>query len=175
VISGQWAVVREVEERARLLPTRLLIIAGIFFFGALSTYACQESCRIIAANPVWVQLRDADGKELRNANVLIRHADVDEQGPKTFCNARKGRIAKRLRTNRQGKFDLRGLASGTYWITYLDKKNGESFLVTRVESLPARDLKLSIRSLAGLCYLVDIERNETIPPGWKKPVLESTP
>lgn len=152
-----------------------IVGAGVLLFAGALAHACQESCRIIAANPLWARLLDAEGKELRHANVVIRHADLNEQGPKTFCGARKGRIAKQLKTNSRGKFDLRGLPAGTYWITYSDPKNGESFLVTRVDSLPAKDLKLSIRSLANFCYLVDIERNKTIPPGWSKPVLEPTP
>ena len=84
-----------------------------------------------------------------------------------------GAIVREIRTDRRGRFTLAGLPPGTYWVTFLDATLGESFFVEIAPSPRAKPFDLRLRAWHGMCYLVDIERNVTIPVwGKTRPVYE---
>jgi hypothetical protein len=107
-----------------------------------------------------VVLQDVEGKALGNVDVLIRDATSGSD-----CRCGKfGGVNKRVRTDKAGRFELKGLAPGDYWITYMNQQHGESFYIRfeHARSLPG-PLELQIDHLGEQCYLVDVERNSTKP------------
>jgi hypothetical protein len=150
-------------------------VRGIYMVGfmavalAFSTplFACQESCLIIETSNRSAVLEDFEGKALSHAEVIVRDA---ANGPSCRCG-RFGPVVKRLRTDGGGHFKLNGLHPRDYWVTYMNRENGESFYIRLQEGRSSRGpLELQVDHFGGLCYLVDVERNATKPPtGWPKP------
>jgi len=145
-----------------------VILVILPFLLLSSAVACQESCVEIVTSAKRAVLLDFDGNPIKNAIVIIRDALKGVHGS---CG-NFGDVAKTTSTDSKGRFDLSLLKRGSYWITYMDEKNGESFLVTidpKVGSKHALDL--SIDHLNGLCYLVDVERNRAkTKDGLPKPI-----
>jgi hypothetical protein len=112
-----------------------------------------------------------DNLPIKNANLVVREAGLKAHGPVAFCNTRFGHVVLKTKTNRKGYFDLQGLEVGQYWVTYMDPKDGESFLV-RITSLEGgKRFELGVNHWIGsLCGVPDVERNESKPPGAFKPV-----
>jgi len=146
--------------------------------------ACQETpCILFEASGIYATLKDLYGKPVQGATLLIRDASPEARGPMTICSffegtaeriMRRGPIAKRLGTDRDGDFDLRGLRPGYYWVTYMQKDQGESFLLQLTDSKGRSRFNLVVGGYIreNRCYTIDIERNETKPPGWRQvPVL----
>jgi hypothetical protein len=79
-----------------------------------------------------------------------------------------------VRTDIEGRLDLRELRPGQYWITYMSQEDGESFYVSIENGKRTRvPLEIQIDHIGGRCYLIDVERNETKPnTGWPKPLSQ---
>ena len=142
------------------------------------TRGCQMSCEIYGSSGtrgVLFDNGDDQGKQrpIPNAKLIVRDASPSAKGPQAFCG-RKGPIVLTTSTDKHGNFNLKGIHPGTYYITYMDTKDGQSFLVQIGRSDAAnKRLELSLFIPGGLCYAEDIERNVTIPDwGGIKPVKE---
>lgn len=133
--------------------------------------ACQNECVVVQISAGRVLLHDQDEKAISGARIIVRSANPEAHGRRAFCSTRLGPIVKKLRTDRQGSFDLKGLKQGMHWVTYVDRENGESFLI-EVQGFHKEVPVLAINHFGGRCYLVDVERNVTKPPGWGKPVSD---
>ncbi len=145
-----------------------VILIALLFLLHSSAVACQETCVEIVTSSKRAVLLDFDGNPVGKASVVIRDALKGAHGR---CG-NFGEVAKTTSTDSKGRFDLSSLRPGSYWITYMDEKNGESFFVTidpKVGSKHALDLSLD--HLSGLCYLVDVERNRAkTKDGLPKPI-----
>jgi hypothetical protein len=153
-------------------------VACLFVALSISTFACQEECRTyITKGDAQLSLSDGDqSKSLGDARVVIRSAESNGKFPETLCSFKdqrvvKGKVIRKIRTAQNGTFSLNNLRDGWYWVTYDDPANGESFLVEK-DSQATNDerLTLSVNDFRNACYLVDVERNVTKPPGWRSPV-----
>jgi hypothetical protein len=127
--------------------------------------ACGEICRMFELSSKSGVLLDADEKPIANAKLIVRDASTSVSGPKMYC-ARRGPIVLKTGTDRNGNFLLKGLRSGTYFITYMDPKQGESFLVELKGSDSSKRFHLTLFNETGVCYVVDVERQAVKPPGW---------
>ena len=147
-------------------------------FGAtlssIPAFACQVECLILSTTAKSAVLLDANGVRLAKAEVIIRDASKNADGPECFCG-RFGPIVNHLWTDENGRIDLGELQLGEYWITYMHPRAGESFHVSIDKGKSSRTpLELQIDHFANRCYLVDIERNETKPiGGWPEPVSQT--
>lgn len=132
---------------------------------------CQMRCDIYEVSSTRGILVDLDDLPIKGARLIVREASPKAHGPEAICRTRFGHVVLKTKTNKKGYFDLQGLEVGLYWVTYMDPKEGESFLV-QVTSLEGdRRFELGVNHWSGsLCYAVDVERNETKPPGATKPV-----
>ena len=112
-------------------------------------------------------------RPIPKAKLVVRDASPSAIGPDTFC-ARKGPTVLTTSTDRHGNFHLKGIRPGKYYVTYIDPKDGQSFLVEFGRSDDAnKRLDLSLFRPGGVCYAEDIERNVTIPDwGGIKPVKD---
>jgi hypothetical protein len=128
-------------------------------------YGCQVSCVEYGFRTATAVLLSEEGQPLIRAHVLVRAASKDGTGPSAICGTKKGHVVAELTTDNLGQFELKGLREGQYWVTYLDDKDGESFLISIEGQEHVKRLKLGLNSLSGRCYLVDIERNVSKPPG----------
>jgi hypothetical protein len=70
-------------------------------------------------------------------------------------------------TDGHGNFHLKGLHRGRYFITYMDPKEGESFLVELKGSDSSKQFRLTLFNEIGVCYVVDVERQGVKPSGWR--------
>jgi hypothetical protein len=148
------------------------VILPFAFFGFLlafspqSAFSCGNRFRIYEVSTTRGALVDLDDRPIPNARLVIRDASLNASGPESCCGARRGPVVKRIKTDKRGFFDLRGLKIGTYWVTYMDPKEGESFIVDVKELNKGERFELGINHWIGsLCMTVDIERNATKPPG----------
>ena len=141
---------------------------------SIPTFACQVECVVLSTTAKHAVLLDANGVRLAKAEVIIRDASKNADGPECFCG-HFGPIVSHLWTDENGRLDLGELQLGEYWITYMHRQAGESFYVSIDKGKASRTpLELQIDHFANRCYLVDIERNETKPiGGWPKPVSQT--
>jgi hypothetical protein len=107
-----------------------------------------------------------------NAKIVIREASAAAKGPETVGGARKGRVVIRLKTGMRGEFIFPRLAPGRYWLTFVHPQDGESFYLEVTEGEGSEAMVFRVGNFGGRCYLVDIERNVTKPPGWPLPVKQ---
>lgn len=137
------------------------------------TFACQVTCVVLETNAKQALLEDRDGKPLSNVEIVIRDASKSADGPECFCG-RFGPMISHVRTDIEGRLDLRELRPGQYWITYMSQEDGESFYVSIENGKRTRvPLEIQIDHIGGRCYLIDVERNETKPnTGWPKPLSQ---
>jgi hypothetical protein len=142
---------------------RAIVLLLLVSPGALS--ACQETCIVFEAKRLKGTLKDAEKNPISAAKLIVREArnGDDVQVP---CG-KKGKIVATIQTGRNGKFDVGALPAGSYWITFMDSDNGESFLV-EITRQGGKNLLLHVNRLSGRCYAVDIERMQTKSPGWIK-------
>lgn len=154
--------------------SRLMLMMGLwmaFTVGfALPAKACQESCVTIEVSGIRGTLVDREGRPIAGAKLIVRDAALTARGPEAWCLTRRGPIVKKTKTDKRGNFDLKGLRPGEYWVTYMDRENGESFLLDVKEVSSRNRFELMVDSYGGFCYLVDVERIATKPPGWPLPV-----
>jgi len=145
---------------------KVVALAALFLTFPVPSFACQNSCAIIETNRTVAVFEGLDGKALTNADVIIRDATAG-----TECRCGKfGKVVKRLRSDKKGRFKLRGLRPGDYWVTYMDQGNGESFYVRFEHGKSSPDpLELAIDRFGSQCYLVDVERNIAKPASAPKP------
>lgn len=127
--------------------------------------ACGERCRMFELSSAHGVLLNVDDKPVANAKLIIRDASPSANGPKMYC-ARRGPIVLKTKTDGNGNFQLKGLRSGTYFITYMDAKEGESFLVKFKRSNSRKQFHLTLFNEMGVCYVVDVERQVVKPSGW---------
>ena len=127
--------------------------------------ACGERCLLYELSSTRGVLLNADEKPIPNAKLIVRDASSSANGPAMYC-ARRGPILLKTATDRQGNFQLKGLHDGTYFITYMDSKDGESFLVELKGSNSPKRFHLNLFNDSGVCYVVDVEREVVKPPGW---------
>src|SRR5262249_16238195 len=129
---------------------------------------CQVECVEIVTSAKRAVLSDFDGKPIGKANVVIRDASRGVHGA---CG-NFGDVVTTVTTNSNGRFQLSSLNTGIYWITYIDSKDGESFLVRIDPAAKSKHpLELSVDQLNGLCYLIDVERNKAkTANGLPKPI-----
>jgi hypothetical protein len=151
----------------------MFAIALALFFPS-TVLACQESCIVYSVRALQGAVRNADGKDVARATLRVRKASSTTIGPSAFCGTRKGRIVKEVRTDKQGRFKVMGLKDGVYWVTYLHKVDGESFLLRIGPQDGDAEPVWTLNSWGGRCYLVDVERNVTKPSGWPAPVLKES-
>ena len=150
---------------------RILAIYGVLL--SAQAFACQEtmieyrlSDRVIFA--------DGQGKPLSGASVVVRKA-FGPSTQHTGWGRPIGEVILRGRTDRNGKFSLKGLQGTSYWVTYNDQEKGESFLLVRGETQRFVELRLDSYVAHNVCYVVDIEHNTTKPPGWSRPIITENP
>jgi len=151
------------------IRSRWPLILAIQIFAILThpgaAYACGERCRMFELSSTRGILLNADDKPILNAKLIIRDASPSANGPAMYC-ARRGPVVLRTSTDGYGNFHLKGLHSGIYFITYMDPKEGESFLVELKGSNSSKRFRLSLFDDNGVCYVVDVEREVVKPPGW---------
>jgi hypothetical protein len=177
-----WVESRTALRRSEPMPKRTDISKGlilgaayVFMWVACSTwlFACQETCVVLETSARQALIEDRDGKPLGHVEVIIRDASKNAAGPECFCG-RFGPIISHVFTDVHGGLDLRGLRPGHYWITYMNPEDGESFYVSIENGKRTRvPIQLQIDHVGGRCYLIDMERNETKPVGWTKPLSPS--
>jgi hypothetical protein len=148
---------------------------GVLFLGFPEPATpCVVACVEYQVSSTRGSLVDSEDHPMLNAEIIIRDASQKASGPEAPCNSRRGPVVKRIRTNEKGYFNLSGLQIGEYWVTYMDPKEGESFLINLTTRKGGKRFKLGVDHWEGsLCYVVDVERNESKPPGAVKPVQEN--
>ena len=148
-----------------------LAICGTLF--SLPAFACQETLIEYRLSDKVIFL-DGDGKPLRDAAVVVREA-FGPSARSTGWGKSVGEVVRRGRTDRNGKFSLKGLHGATYWVTYNDHVKGESFFLIRDGGKKGLlELKLDGYVSSNVCYAVDIEHNTTKPTGWPQPIVTET-
>jgi hypothetical protein len=162
----------------RRLALLIAIIAVTLSALPRSIHACQMSCILYGTSStrgLLTRRSDEDGafRPIANAKLVIRDASATANGPEAFCG-RKGPIMLTTSTDKRGNFRFKGLRKGTYYVTYMDPKDGQSFWVELGRSdATKKRLELPLNDSGGVCYVVDIERNVTIPDVWGvKPVKD---
>ena len=145
-----------------LLHVCLFVSASLLFH---SQPPCQMRCDIYEVSSTRGILVDLDNLPIKGARLIVREASPKAHGPEAICRTRFGHVVLKTKTNKKGYFDLQGLEVGLYWVTYMDPKEGESFLV-QVTSLEGdRRFELGVNHWSGsLCYAVDVERNKRRSP-----------
>jgi hypothetical protein len=154
-------------------PVFLLIGLSCLFimFFSQSVSSCINMCEINEVSTTQGKLVDLDNLPIRGAELVVRDASEKSSGPKAYCATRRGPVVMKIKTNSKGDFNLEGLKVGSYWVTYMDPKEGESFLVDIKSLRGGKRFELGVNHWAiSRCFTVDIERNESKPPGWVKPV-----
>jgi len=158
----------------RLLRACLLACVVMAAASSSLVFACQQTCVILATRAQKALLEDGDRKPLANAEVVIRDASQDTDGPECMCG-RFGPMILHVWTDGSGRLSLGELQPGQYWITYMNRQDGESFYVSIEKGKRSHALlELQIDQLGGRCYLFDVERNETKPnTAWPKPLSQT--
>jgi hypothetical protein len=158
----------------RLLRARLLACVVMAAASSSPVFACQQTCVILATSARKALLEDGDRKPLANAEVVIRNAANKADGPECFCG-RFGPMISHIWTDGSGHLSLGELQPGQYWITYMNREDGESFYVSIEKGKRSNaPLQLQIDQLGGRCHLFDVERNETKPnTAWPKPLSQN--
>jgi hypothetical protein len=127
--------------------------------------ACGERCRMFELSSTRGVLLTADEKPIPNARLIVRDASPSAKGPAMYC-ARRGQVVLKTATDGHGNFQLKGLHSGIYFVTYMDPKEGESFLVKLNSSNSPKQFRLTLFDNIGVCYVGDVEREVVKPAGW---------
>jgi hypothetical protein len=155
-------------------PRFQLLLAAIPIF--LGTTAAVRSCQVtcveydLSGRPIL--LLDAGGHPLAKAKLVLRDASPSATGPTILC-AKKGQVVRRIKSDRTGHINLKRVKPGRYWLTYMDKNHGQSFLIDINSTIPSdsEEAELAVaRFDSNQCYLIDIERNTTFPPNWPAPL-----
>ena len=162
------------------MHSRLAMLLAMIALTAFPTSirACQMMCIVYGTSGtrgVLTRRSDEDGasRRIANAKLVIRDASATANGPEAFCG-RKGPIMLTTSTDKHGNFRFKGLRKGKYYVTYMDPKDGHSFVVELGGSdTTNKRLELTLNESGGVCYVVDIERNVTIPDIWGvKPIKD---
>jgi hypothetical protein len=150
------------------------VVSFVLFLAVIPMFACQETC-------VWFEVSGTNfilqrfnpetraNSPVANAQMIVRDASPNARGQDAIC-ARRGDIVRRIQTDSDGNFDLKGIHAGRYWITYIHPEDGQSFLVSIAGKQNKKRTELVTNNLNGACYVIDVEKNVTRPFGWAIPV-----
>ncbi len=144
----------------------IMAIAGILFTSPV--YACQEARIVYETSSRSGVLLDEEFQPIRHAFLILRASEPGGGGQEMVCGLRVGPVIARIKADGKGRFQLPRLKEGSYWLTYLDKENGESFNVAILKAGGKNPLELNLFRPGGVCHVVDLERNVTKPVGWCK-------